>query len=158
VESGFHPWRKDEIDYIVGGVNMICMNTRDVEPIQMKQVSYQGKQFEVKNTNMRWLTHKNLGGEEYQHNHAVRHVTVGPNGDIPMHTHKHTHVWYMLSGNILATSLNQDGEKEERKVGPGGFVYHYSFEPHALRNLSESESAIFICCIDCIDDKHNCVP
>jgi uncharacterized RmlC-like cupin family protein len=45
-----------------------------------------------------------------------------------------------------------------KDVGPGDFVYNYSFEPHAVKNPSDSEPAVFLCCIDCIDDKQNCVP
>lgn len=137
---------------------MICMKTADVEPIQVKELKYRGKSFEVKNTWIRWLTHKNLGGEEYQHNHALRHFTVGPKGEIPMHSHKYTQIWYMLSGKAIAISANKDGKIEEREVEPGDFVYNYSFELHAVKNPSDSELAVFLCCIDCIDDKQNCVP
>lgn len=137
---------------------MICMKTADVKPIQVKELKYQSKSFEVKNTWIRWLTHKNLGGEEYQHNHALRHFTVGPKGEIPMHSHKYTQIWYMLSGKAIAISANKDGKIEEREVEPGDFVYNYSFELHAVNNPSDSELAAFLCCIDCIDDKQNCVP
>lgn len=137
---------------------MICMSTADVESIQMKRVKYKGKSFKVSNTWVKWLTHRNLGGEEYKHNHALRQFTVGPGSEVPMHTHKYTHVWYMLSGKVLAVSSNENGKTEEREVGPGDFVYNYSFEPHGLRNLSDCEPAVFLCCIDCIDDKQNCVP
>ena len=80
---------------------MICMNTKDVEPIQVKELRYEGESFKVKNTWVRWLTHKSLGGDEYQHNHALRHFTIGPNGEIPMHSHKHTQIMYVLSGKAL---------------------------------------------------------
>ena len=137
---------------------MICMNFKDVEPIQVKELTFEGKSFEVKNTTVRWLTHKNLGGEEYQHNHALRHFTIGPQGEIPVHGHKYTQIMYLLSGKALCISLSREGEREERKIGPGDFVYTYAFEPHAVKNLSDSEPAIFLCCIDCVGDKENCVP
>ena len=38
------------------------------------------------------LTHKNLGGEEYQHNHALRHFTLAPKGEVPIHNHKCTQI------------------------------------------------------------------
>jgi quercetin dioxygenase-like cupin family protein len=137
---------------------MICRNVNDIEPIQEKEVEYEGKIYEIKNTWVRWLTHTNLGGDEYLHNHSLRHITLGPKGDIPMHSHKYTQIWYMLSGRVLSITCNKDGEREEREVGPGDFVYNYSFELHALKNLSDTEPAVFLCCIDCVDDKQNCIP
>jgi len=137
---------------------MICMNTKDVKPTQVKELKYQGKSFEVKNTWVRWLTHKNLGGDEYQHNHALRHFTIGPKGEIPMHSHKYTQIMYLVSGRALCSALSRDAKIEEREIGPGDFAYTYSFEPHATKNLSDSEPAVFLCCIDCVDDKQNCFP
>jgi quercetin dioxygenase-like cupin family protein len=138
--------------------NMICMNYKDVAPIQVKKINYQGKDFEVKGASIRWLTHKNLGGDEYQHNHALRHFTVAPKGEVPIHQHKYTQIMYVLSGKALSTALSKDGDKEEREIGPGDFVYNYSLEPHGLKNLSDAEPVVFLCCIDCVGDKENCAP
>ena len=137
---------------------MICMNFKDVEPIQVREINYQGKRSPVKGVTIRWLTHKNLGGEEYQHNHALRHFTIGPQGEVPIHSHKYTQIMYVLSGKAICGVLSTDGKREEREVGPGDFIYNYSFEPHGVRNLSESEPVVFLCCIDCIDGKDNCIP
>lgn len=136
---------------------MICMKTTDVEPIQIKELKYEGKRLEVQNTWVRWLTHMNLGSDEYQQNHALRYFTIGPKGNIPMHNHKFTESVYMVRGKVLFTS-SRNGEIEEKEIGPGDFVYTYSFEPHSLRNPSDNEPANFLCCIDCVDDKQNCVP
>jgi len=65
---------------------------------------------------------------------------------------------YVLSGQALCTALAKDGRREEREIGVGDFVYNYSFEPHGMKNLSQTEPAVFLCCIDCVDDKENCVP
>ena len=137
---------------------MICMNFKDVEPIQVREIKYEGKSLKVKGTTIRWLTHRGLGGEEYQHNHALRHFTIAPEGEVPVHSHKYTQIMYLLSGQALCTALSQDGKREEREIGPGDFIYNYSFEPHGMKNLSTSEPAVFLCCIDCVDDKENCVP
>jgi len=134
------------------------MNAKDVEPIPVRKIKYEGKSFEVKGATIRWLTHKNLGGEEYQHNHALRHFTIAPGGEIPIHNHKCTQIMYVLSGQALCTALAKDGRREEREIGVGDFVYNYSFEPHGMKNLSQTEPAVFLCCIDCVDDKENCVP
>ena len=137
---------------------MICMNFKEVEPIQIKEIKYEGKSFEVKGATIRWLTHKNLGGDEYQHNHALRHYTLAPKGECPIHNHKNTQIMYVLSGKAMSSSISKDGQREEREVGPGDFIYNYSFEPHGLKNPSDSEPVVFLCCIDCVDDKQNCVP
>lgn len=136
---------------------MICMNAKDVTPTQVRELEYEGKTFEVKETWIRWLTHKNLGGDEYQHNHALRHFTIGPRGEIPMHSHKYTQIMYVVSGKAVLSALSKDGKPEEREVDPGDFGYIYSFEPHAVKNPSNSEPAIFLCCIDCVNDKQNCL-
>jgi quercetin dioxygenase-like cupin family protein len=133
------------------------MNTNDVTATQVKEMVYQGKSFPVKNVRVRWLTHKDLGGEEYQHNHALRHFTIGPKGEIPMHSHKFTQIMYLISGQAICYATARDGKIEEREFGPGDFVYTYSFEPHATKNPSESEPVVFLCCIDCVDDKKNCL-
>lgn len=137
---------------------MICMNYKEATPIEVKQTTYQGKTYSVKGATIRWLTHKNLGGEEYQHNHALRHFTLAPNGEAPVHSHKYTQIMYVLSGRAICSAVTQDGKLEEREIGPGDFVYYYSLEPHGLRNPSGSEPVVLLCCIDCVDDKKNCVP
>jgi len=41
---------------------VICMNTRDIAPVQAKELKYEGKSFEVKGALVRWLIHKKRGG------------------------------------------------------------------------------------------------
>jgi quercetin dioxygenase-like cupin family protein len=137
---------------------MITQNYRQVTPVTVKEISYQGKAYPVKGVSIRWLTHKDLGGEEYQHNHALRHFTIAPGGEIPVHAHKYTQIMYMLSGKLVCRAEAKDGRAEEREIGPGDCVYLYSFEPHGLNNPSNSEPAVMLCCIDCIGDKSNCMP
>jgi quercetin dioxygenase-like cupin family protein len=74
-----------------------------------------------------------------------------------MHSHKFTQIMYLISGQAICYATARDGKIEEREFGPGDFVYTYSFEPHATKNPSESEPAVFLCCIDCVDDKKNCL-
>jgi len=136
---------------------MICKHTKDVTPTQIKELKYEGRIYEVKNTLVRWLTHKDLGGDEYQHNHALRHFTIGPGGEIPIHSHRYTQIMYVVSGKAVCSCLTKDGKLEEKAVNPGDFGYTYSFEPHAIKNLSDSEPVIFLCCIDCVGDKQDCI-
>jgi quercetin dioxygenase-like cupin family protein len=127
--------------------NMICKNYKDVEPIKV------GRGIMV-----RWLTHKDLGGDEYLHNHALRMFTIAPKSKVEIHDHKFTQIVYILSGKLLFSVLSQDGTREEREVGPGDYVYTHSYEPHGIINLSDNEPVNLLCCIDCVDDKENCVP
>jgi quercetin dioxygenase-like cupin family protein len=136
---------------------MICMNTRDINAIQVKETEYRGNVFPVKNVWVKWLTHKDLGGEEYQHNHALRHFTIGPKGEIPMHSHKFTQIMYLISGTVICSVVDKDGKIEDREMAPGDFAYIYSFEPHTIKNPGDSEPAVLLCCIDCVDDKNNCI-
>lgn len=136
---------------------MICMSTGEITATHVKEIEYQGNIYPVKKVQVRWLTHKDLGGEEYQHNHALRHFTIGPKGEIPMHSHKYTQIMYLVSGNAICCAVDKDGTVEEKEVKPGDFAYTYSFEPHAIKNPSETEPVVFLCCIDCVDDKRNCI-
>jgi quercetin dioxygenase-like cupin family protein len=136
---------------------MITQNFREVTPITVRETAYKGKTYPVTGVTVRWLTHKNLGGEEYQHNHALRHFTIAPGGEIPVHAHQFTQIMYVLSGKLVCRVEAQDGRVEEKEVGPGDCVYLYSFEPHGIANRS-AEPAVMLCCIDCVGDKSNCIP
>ena len=135
---------------------MICRNVSQVKSTQVTKFKSDGKTLVVKDTRIKWLTHRKLGGDEYQHNHALRHFTLGPGGEIPMHRHKYTQIMYMLTGKALCGAISREGELEEREVVPGDCIYTYSFEPHDVKNPSQTEPATFLCCIDCVDDKQNC--
>jgi quercetin dioxygenase-like cupin family protein len=137
---------------------VIYMNFTEVEPIQVGAVKYQGESRKAEGVTVRWLTHRDLGGEEYQHNHALRHFTIAPGGELPIHSHQYTQIMYLLSGRALCLGLSPDGKPEQQEVGPGDFVYTYSFEPHGLKNPSPTEPVVLLCCIDCVDGKDNCLP
>jgi len=126
---------------------MICKNYKDIDPLEVGE-----------GITVRWLTHKDLGGDEYLHNHALRMFTIAPQSEVEIHNHKFTQIVYIMSGKLLFTVLSQDGIREDREVGPGDFVYTYSFENHGIRNMSETEPVILLCCIDCVDGKENCMP
>jgi len=126
---------------------VICKNYKDVESIKL------GRGIMIK-----WLTHKDLGGDEYLHNHALRKLTVAPKSEFEIHNHKYTQIVYILSGKLLFIVLSKDGTREEREIGPGDFVYIHSYEPHGIKNLSDTETVDLLCCIDCIGDKENCIP
>jgi len=126
---------------------MICKNYEDVEPVEVG-----------KGVTVRWLTHKDLGGDEYLHNHALRMFTIAPKSEVSIHNHEFTQIVYILSGTLIFSVLSHDGTRKDRKVGPGDYVYTYSYEHHGIRNPSDSTPVNLLCCIDCVGDKENCVP
>ena len=137
---------------------MILRSVDSVEPIEITHITYQGEKCPVKDTRVRWLTHRNLGGDEYVHNHALRHFTIGPNGEIPLHQHKVVEIVFVISGRLTCINVSEDGKRTETEVKPGDCIYHYSNEIHSFQNRSATEPAAILCCVDCIGDKSNCIP
>ena len=125
---------------------MICHNYKDVKAIEV------GKGILV-----RWLTHKDMGGEEYVHNHALRQFIIGPKSGVELHDHKFVQIIFIQKGNLLFRVQDKDGKLTEREVGPGDVIYTHAWEPHGIRNQSETEPVELLCCIDCVDGKDNCI-
>ena len=123
---------------------MICINFKDVEEVNLPN-----------GVSLRWLTHKDLGGEEYVHNHNLRQFTVKSGVTISVHEHKFVEIIYILSGNLVFLAEDKGGKYTEYEVGPGDYIYIATNEKHGLRNES-SETAIMLCFSDCVDDKANC--
>jgi len=55
----------------------------------------------------------------------------------------------MLSGRLCVIShdINTDEVVEEKIMGPNDLVFIPSMEPHSMKNLDDTESATFLCCI-----------
>ena len=123
---------------------MICKNYKDAKLVDM------GNGIAV-----RWLTHKDMGGEEYVHNHALRMATIAPGTETDMHGHKFVQIIYVLSGKLIFSVKDKDGNRTDREMGPGDFVYTYSDEIHGMANRG-TEPAVVLDCIDCVDGKGNC--
>ena len=109
---------------------MICSNYKDVESVDL------GNGLKV-----RWLTHKDLGGDEYIHNHALRHFTVAPGTNIALQSHKYVQIMYILSGRLIFSVADKEGNRTEREVGPGDFIYTYSYEEHGEARLKPCAEA-----------------
>jgi quercetin dioxygenase-like cupin family protein len=137
---------------------MILRSVKSVEPIEITHITYKGTKYPVRDTQARWLTHKDLGGEEYVHNHALRHFNIGPKGEIPLHQHQQVEIVFVLSGNLTCINVSKEGKRTETEVQPGDCIYHYSNEIHSFQNRSDTEPAAILCCVDCIGDKSNCIP
>ena len=98
---------------------MILRNAKQIEPIEIEEITFKGVKYPVKNLTARWLVHKDLGGEEYVHNHAMRHFTIGPSSEIPLHQHKFVEIIYILSGKLISIDIAEDGKRQDIEVGPG---------------------------------------
>ena len=56
---------------------------------------------------------------------------------------------YILDGRLSVVSydLKTDQVVEEKVMGPTDFVFVPTMEPHSMKNLSDTESVHFTCCI-----------
>jgi len=50
---------------------------------------------------------------------------------------------------LLVTSYDPktDNKVEEKTIGPNDVIFVPSMEPHSMKNVSETESVTFLCCI-----------
>lgn len=127
---------------------MMAFSWQDAEKIDVKKVMLFGETCEVNGVAIRWLSKAALdadGNPQY----GLRHFTVEPGAEIPMHNHSYHQTVYILSGQFeCATGSKKDGSVTETRVcGPGDVVYSPGLEPHAMKNLSSTEPATFLCCI-----------
>ena len=125
---------------------MDVMNVNDKKDSKIETYPYRGKPLEVKNVWISWLSQV---GPKDAPEYGLRFFTIGPKGVIPIHNHFYHQTMYILSGRLLVVShdAKTDEKIEEKAMGPHDFVYVPSMEPHSISNLSETESATFLCCI-----------
>jgi len=125
---------------------MIVMNTKDVKKNKIETYPYKGKPYAVKDVWIQWLSQ---AGPQDAPEYGLRLFTIGPRGEIPIHNHFYVQTMYILSGRISVLSHHSEtNEKvEEKTMGPGDFVFVPPLEPHSMRNLSDTEEAVFLCCI-----------
>lgn len=125
---------------------MILMNVNDEKDTKIETFPYKGKQLEVKNVYVRWLSQ---AGPEGSPEYGLRYFTVGPGGSIPIHNHFYYQTMYVLDGHMLVTSYNQetDEKTDEREMGPHDLVFIPTMEPHSCKNLSDKGKVTFLCCI-----------
>lgn len=131
---------------------MIIRKVNEIESIPVTQLEYKGKKVEMDGVKVKWLVHKAIGDETYLHNFAVRYFEIEPGSVIPTHEHKYVEAVYILQGELLFKSGD-----EEIIANPNEVVYVPSFEKHSLENIGDMKASL-ICCIDCHGDKANCLP
>jgi quercetin dioxygenase-like cupin family protein len=137
---------------------MILTSVGSVKPIAITHISYKDEKYPVKGTEVRCLIHKDLGGGEYVHNHALRHISIGPKDAIPLHQHQQFERVFVLSGKLTCINISKEGGWMETEVQPGDCLHHYSNELHSFQNHSDIETEAVLCCVDCNGDKFNYMP
>jgi quercetin dioxygenase-like cupin family protein len=125
---------------------MIVKNVADAQKMKIETFPYRGKPYPVKNVWIQWLSQ---AGPQDSPEYGLRFFTIGPDGEIPIHNHFYVQTMYILSGRLSVVSHHSETNEavEEKQMGPNDFVFVPSMEPHSIRNLSDTESATFLCCI-----------
>ena len=125
---------------------MIVKNAEGVKKTKIETFPYRGKPYPVKDVWIQWLSQ---AGPQDSPEYGLRFFTIGPGGDIPIHNHFYVQTMYILSGRVSVVSHHSETDEtvEEKRMGPNDFVFVPSMEPHSIRNLSDTESATFLCCI-----------
>jgi len=135
---------------------MEVLNWKDKEDIEIKTFPYRGQQRPVKGISIRWLSQHGddgTGNPEY----GLRFFTAQPGGEIPIHNHFYHQTMYILSGQFECYQYDSQNDEVAKKVvcGPGDFIYVPSLEPHGMKNISDSETATFLCCIANVYDQED---
>lgn len=127
---------------------MIAMNKDAVESVKVQSLEYKGRTVGVKDVEIQWLSKAGTdsqGAPAY----GLRLFTIGPGGEIPIHSHFYVQTMYILSGRFECWQADPDTDEitDTSTVGPGDVVYIPTMEPHGMRNTSDTEAGSFLCCI-----------
>ena len=127
---------------------MYTVNKQDVDGAAVTEIVYKDQTLPVKGVTIRWLSKEGedaKGGPEF----GLRHFTMAPGGAIPMHSHFYLQTMYIESGRVECSRHDPDSDEalETWTCGPGDAVHTAAWEPHSMRNLSDTEPVTFLCCI-----------
>ncbi len=92
-------------------------------------------------TTIRWLITKDNGARTF----AMRRFVVQPGGEIPLHGHREDHEIYILEGEGVAFTKDQ-----EIQIKKDMFLYIPPNEEHGYRNTS-TKQLVFLCVIPIIE-------
>ncbi|MDM8517095.1 cupin domain-containing protein [Desulfobacterales bacterium HSG16] len=129
------------------------MSFNDREAVKMEKIPFKGKDRNIIGTSIRWLSQCGDDGFGYPE-YGLRHFTIEPGGEIPIHNHFYHQTMYILTGTFECYEYDMDSEEKTRIeiTGPGDFVFVPSMEPHGMKNIGE-EPATFLCCIGNVYEK-----
>jgi len=114
---------------------------------KVETIVYQGKTYDVKGVTIQWLS--KAGPDPASPAYGLRVFTIAPGGQIPNHDHFYVQTMYMLTGELIVFAHDREkgGILEERRIGAHDFVFVPSMEPHSMINPSDTQEAVFLCCI-----------
>jgi len=92
-------------------------------------------------TTIRWLINRDNGARTF----AMRRFVVQPSGEIPLHAHEADHEIYILAGEGIAYTREQ-----ETTIETDMFLYVPPNEEHGYRNIGKIP-LVFICVIPISD-------
>ena len=126
---------------------MRVFNVNAIEARKIESYPYKGIPYEVKGVTIQWLS--KAGADKDSPDYGLRFFAVKPGGEIPIHNHFYLQTMYMLSGQLTVFSHDPESDKKikEETVGAHDVVFVPSMEPHSMINPSDSEDALFLCCI-----------
>lgn len=127
---------------------MIARNVGEVEGAGIKEITYKDQVREVKGVTIRWLSKQGRDANG-QPEYGLRHFTVDPGGVIPAHNHFYLQTMYIESGTFECFAYDPDTDEvvDSRVCKAGDWVYTAAWEPHGMRNMSDTEPGTFLCCI-----------
>jgi quercetin dioxygenase-like cupin family protein len=97
----------------------------------------------VEKTTVRWLIGRRSGAKTY----AMRMFTMEPGGIIPLHTHPEEHQIFILEGEAIL--LSEDNERRIAKKDDVVFIP--SNIPHGYDNRESDNGFRFICVIPLLE-------
>jgi len=135
---------------------MEVLNWKDAEDVEIKKFPYRGRQNDVKGISIRWLSKHGEDGNGYPE-YGLRFFTAQPGGEIPIHNHFYHQTMYILNGRFECYQYEPQSEEVVKKIvcGSGDVIYIPSLEPHGMKNMSDTETATFLCCICNVYDQED---
>jgi quercetin dioxygenase-like cupin family protein len=135
---------------------MEIVNGSECEDVKIEKFPYRGKPYDVKGISVRWLSRAGDDGTGYPE-YGLRLFTAQPGGEIPIHNHFYIQTMYILSGRFECFQFGPETDRvvKKRICGPGDAIYIPSLEPHGMRNLSDTETGTFLCCICNVYEKES---
>jgi quercetin dioxygenase-like cupin family protein len=127
---------------------MDVLKIDELKDNKIESFPYKGRPLEVKGVSVRWLSREGED-ESGQPEYGLRLFTVEPGGEIPIHKHLYMQTMYFLSGRFECFEYDSETDEVVSGVvcGPGEVVFVPGMEPHGMRNVSDTETGQFLCCI-----------